>query len=203
QAGLVSEVADLRNLTLKKYGTMPEVGTNFAHQPTNFGAVIYWLLDVPQDGEYTFFVNSDDGAQLYVGRTPSVAQPSLRNPAADEWLVRLRHEAHINMPLGDWDDQGLHGTAKIANNELKLVIPPAELQELCSREFADKPDGDDGSGEPADVDNVNAKKSEAHVQHVPGSVRGIADGGLKFDYQGTERTLSLERVAGVVMRKSA
>src|SRR5690606_15411088 len=30
QAGLVSEVADLRNLTLKKYGTMPEVGINFA-----------------------------------------------------------------------------------------------------------------------------------------------------------------------------
>src|SRR5690606_15810880 len=179
QAGLVSEVADLRNLTLKKYGTMPEVGTNFAHQPTNFGAVIYWLLDVPQDGEYTFYVNSDDGAQLYVGRIPSVAQPSLRNPAADEWLVRMRHEARINMPLGGWDEQGLHGTAKIANNELKLVIPPAELRELWSREFADKPDAVDRSGEPADADTVYAKNAEGQVQQVTGSVLGIADGGLK------------------------
>jgi hypothetical protein len=201
QQGLVSEVADLRDLILKKYGTMPEVGINFPHQPTNFGAVIYWLLDVPQDGEYTFYVNSDDGTQLYVGRTPSVAQPSLREPAADEWLVRMRDEARVDMPLDGWDEQGLHGTAKIANHELKLAIPPAELRELWSREFADKLDSVDRSGEPSDIDTVYAKNAEGQVQQVSGNVLGIADGALRLDYQGTERTIALERIAGVVMRQ--
>jgi hypothetical protein len=203
QQGLVSEVADLRTLVIKKYGTMPEVGIDFPHQPTNFGAVIYWLLDVPQDGEYTFYVNSDDGTQLYVGRIPSIAQPSLRDPAADEWLVRLRQEARVNMPIAGWDEQGLQGTAKIANHELKLTIPPTELRELWSREFADKPDAVDRGGESADADTVYAKNAEGQVQQVTGNVLGIAEGAVKFDYEGTERTISLERVAGIVMRRPA
>jgi hypothetical protein len=201
EQGLVSEVADLRTLVIKKYGTMPEVGIDFPHQPSNFGAVIYWLLDVPQDGEYTFYVNSDDGTQLYVGRIPTVAQPSLREPAAEEWLVRLRDQARVSMLLGGWDEQGLHGTSKIANHELKLVIPPTELQELWSREFADKADAVDRSGEQVDIDTVYAKNSEGQVQQVTGSVLGISDGSLRFDYQGTSRTIPLERIAGVVMRQ--
>src|SRR5690606_35791388 len=112
-------------------------------------------------------------------------------PAADQWLVRLGHEAQLNMPLGSWDETGLEGTVKIANHELKLTIPPAELRELWSREFADKPDAVDRSGDPADADIVYAKNAEGQVQQVTGSVLGIADGGLKFDYQGTERTISL------------
>src|SRR5690606_36418322 len=40
QNGLVKEVADLRSLIIKKYGTLPEVGLNLAHQPSNFGVVL-------------------------------------------------------------------------------------------------------------------------------------------------------------------
>lgn len=201
QNGTVTEVGDLRNLTLKKYGTGRQIDLNFQHAATNFGAVFYALLNVPKDGEYTFSVNSDDGSQLYFGKTPPIAQPTVREPKKDEWLLRLNGEAQLYSTLAGWDEQGIHCSVKMSSKGVDLAVPSAQLRELWSPEYAGKTSELDRSGEPQDADSVYAKNKDGQIQRVSGTVIGIAAESLKFDYQGTERTIALERVVAVIPRR--
>lgn len=201
QNAAVSEAGDLRNLQLKKYGTVRQVGLNFSHTPTNFGATFYGLIKVPKDGEYTFFLNSDDGSQLYLGKAPPISQPTIRAAKEDEWLFELNDGARLHAKVLGWDAEGAHCAIKLGSTEVKLTVPPAELRELWSREYADKKAEVDRAGEPKDADTVYAKNKDGQIQRVSGTVLGITDESLKFDFQGQKRSIALERVAAVIARR--
>ena len=201
ESGLVTEVGDLRNLPLKKYGTSKKVGLNFTHSPTNFGLNFYGLLKVPRDGEYTFYLKSDDGSQLYFGKVPGIAQPSMRAPKPEDWSITLTEQGHLDVPLSGWNDTGPEIAFKVGRNEVAMNIPNEFVREAWTREAADKKIKVDRSNEPADVDVVYAKNAEGKVQQVSGTVVGIVEGALKFRYQDQERSIKLERVVGIVMRQ--
>jgi hypothetical protein len=202
-AGTVSEVGDLRDLAIKKYGTARQIDLNFPHAATNFGVVFYALLKVPQDGEYTFYLNSDDGSQLYVGKIPPIGQPTIREPKPEEWLLRLGEDGEIHPLLNGWDEQGIHATIKLTGPTIEWTIPPEHVREIWSRAYAGKMSEVDRSGEPVDADTVYATNKDGQIQRVSGQVLGIAEGTLKFDYQGQERSIALDRIAAVIPRRPA
>lgn len=54
-------------LTPTKTGNVPGFGLGMPHRRDKFALLIRGYLHIPRDGMYTFFTNSDDGSNLYVG----------------------------------------------------------------------------------------------------------------------------------------
>ena len=57
---------DFSSLTAIKTGTLPNFSLSPAEREDYYGFVQSAFLDIAQAGDYTFYVNSDDGAKLYV-----------------------------------------------------------------------------------------------------------------------------------------
>ena len=79
----------------------------------------------------------------------------------------------------------------------------ARAGKFWTREYAAKNADIDRSGESTDADTVYAKNADGQVQQVSGSVLGITDEALKFEFQGQERSIALKRVAAVITRQPA
>jgi azurin len=64
----VNSVDKLDALAPKESGDMPGdmIDLHFAKATTNFGAILDAKLDVPADGDYSFFIASDDGSKLLI-----------------------------------------------------------------------------------------------------------------------------------------
>lgn len=64
--GTYTKVADVEKSPLLKSGIMPEPSIKEARQEDHFGYVFTGLIDVPEDGVYTFLTRSDDGSVLSI-----------------------------------------------------------------------------------------------------------------------------------------
>ena len=64
--GLYKHVADIEKSPLKESGIMAEPSIEKAKQPDHFGYVFTGLINVPEDGVYTFQTRSDDGSVLLI-----------------------------------------------------------------------------------------------------------------------------------------
>jgi len=47
-------------------GVADTIGLNMKHREDNFGVRFKGYISIPEDGVYTFFLNSDDGSKLYI-----------------------------------------------------------------------------------------------------------------------------------------
>ena len=61
-----SQLPDFNSLTPIKTGTLPNFSLSPAEQDDYYGFVQAAFLDITQAGGYTFYLNSDDGAKLYI-----------------------------------------------------------------------------------------------------------------------------------------
>jgi hypothetical protein len=203
-SGAVRRIADLRNLPVKKYGTGRAINLSPASGPKNFGLVFAGYFDITRDGEYTFHLKSDDGSQLYLGKTPTVTQPSVAAPAAEEWLVTTTHEGRLEAKLQEWSDAGATFEFGFNQQRYTITVPREGLLELWTRPPEGQPKHQvDRADEPKDADTVYARNAAGQVQRVAGEVREISDGSLKILYGGQVRGISLERVVGIVMQPPA
>ena len=64
--GYFQKVADLKNGKVIEKGVMPEPSIKNAKQPDHFGYTFEGLINVPEEGVYTFYTRSDDGSVLYI-----------------------------------------------------------------------------------------------------------------------------------------
>lgn len=64
--GYFQKVADLANGKIKGKGIMPEPSIKNASQEDHFGYIFEGLIQVPEEGIYTFYTRSDDGSVLYI-----------------------------------------------------------------------------------------------------------------------------------------
>ncbi|WP_441656234.1 PA14 domain-containing protein [Fibrella arboris] len=65
--GSWSSLPDFNALTAVKKGIASQVDITPRNQDDNFALQFKGYIDVPTDGTYTFFTNSDDGSKLYIG----------------------------------------------------------------------------------------------------------------------------------------
>lgn len=64
--GTYQKVADIEKSPLLKTGVLPEPSIEGARQEDHFGYIFSGLIEVPEDGVYTFRTRSDDGSVLYI-----------------------------------------------------------------------------------------------------------------------------------------
>lgn len=62
-----SSLPDFNALTAVKTGTVTQVDLTPRNQDDNFALQFKGYINVPTDGVYTFYTNSDDGSKLYIG----------------------------------------------------------------------------------------------------------------------------------------
>ena len=65
--GTYQKVADIEKTPLLEAGVLPEPSIKEAKQEDHFGYIFSGLINVPEDGVYTFQTRSDDGSVLYIG----------------------------------------------------------------------------------------------------------------------------------------
>lgn len=61
------------------------VGITYAQNPQFTG-----LMDVPIDGEYTFYTTSDEGSKLYIGNTEVVNNDGVHSPQERSGKIGLK-----------------------------------------------------------------------------------------------------------------
>ena len=64
--GYFQYVADLSKGKIIERGIMPEPSIKNAKQTDHFGYIFEGLINVPEEGVYTFYTKSDDGSVLYI-----------------------------------------------------------------------------------------------------------------------------------------
>lgn len=64
--GMYQKVADVEKNPLVETGILPEPSIKGARQEDHFGYIFSGLINVPEDGVYTFQTRSDDGSVLYI-----------------------------------------------------------------------------------------------------------------------------------------
>ncbi len=197
----ITSAAELRGFPQVSAGRHGQLDLSMKHPDQNFAVIFRGFFGIQAEGEYGAKLKSTGSSQLFLGPTPAVLLPSPERKTDDEWLVRFRHAGRVQGDLKSWKDAVCVVTYDIGGKLYKLSLPATELTELWSGSM--KPDDvkAEREDEPTDLDSVYAKTKGDRIQRVSGTVLGIADKALRFEYKEKERTISLDRVVGIVMRK--
>lgn len=79
---------------LWKGGVIGAFNTSFTHTPDSFAVKYYGYIDVPADGEYTFYTNSDDGTKLYIGNQLIVVNDGIHGMTEQSGSILLKKGKH-------------------------------------------------------------------------------------------------------------
>ncbi|MGI8952116.1 MAG: fibronectin type III domain-containing protein [Chitinophagaceae bacterium] len=65
--GIWNNLPDFNSLTPIKTGSLNNVSLSPANNTTNYAFKYEGIINIPSDGQYTFYTTSDDGSKLYIG----------------------------------------------------------------------------------------------------------------------------------------
>ncbi len=201
QPDLVGAVPDIRLVPIKRRANAPQITHDVGHHAGPFAIVFQGYFKVPSDGEYTFYLKSDGGSQLHIGAQPRTFGPAVNPIRPVDWKVDFADQGRLVGEIKSWDENTVTIALPIGAEPVVVTLPPAQLRELWPKPVAAGELAVDRSGEPQDADSVYAKNATDQVQRVSGRVAGIKDGSLRFIYQEQERSIKLERVVGIVIRR--
>lgn len=92
--GKWSSVPDFGGLTPEREAVLPEMVLPERRALNNFGIDYTAFIYVPRDGIYTFYTNSDDGSQLYIGDSLVVDNNYEHGQVVKEGLIALAKGYH-------------------------------------------------------------------------------------------------------------
>jgi PKD repeat protein len=85
---------DFGSLTPAATGVVSSFDISVAQQSDNYGLRFTGYVDVPADGIYTFYLNSDDGSRLYIGADVVVDNDGEHAPTEQSGIVPLQAGMH-------------------------------------------------------------------------------------------------------------
>lgn len=80
-------------------GDVPTVDAKVASRPGNFGLRFQGVITAPTDGDYTFWINSDDGSQLYLDGVRLIDNDGVHPPVERSAKRRLPAGPHSFLVL--------------------------------------------------------------------------------------------------------
>ncbi|MFN6947274.1 MAG: PA14 domain-containing protein, partial [Cytophagaceae bacterium] len=92
--GIWNRLPDFSTLTPVKEENLTNFSIASAQQADHFAFRFTGYIDVPADGEYTFFTNSDDGSKLYIGTTTVVDNDGLHAAREVSGKIGLKKGKH-------------------------------------------------------------------------------------------------------------
>ncbi|MEO6358723.1 MAG: chitobiase/beta-hexosaminidase C-terminal domain-containing protein, partial [Ferruginibacter sp.] len=87
-------IPDLSLLTPLRIDTTTVIGLQLPQRADNFLFRFKGYIEVPADGTYTFYTNSDDGSKLYIGDSLIVSNDGLHPPVEKEGVIGLKAGKH-------------------------------------------------------------------------------------------------------------
>ncbi len=90
-----SVVPDFSKLTPVKTGTVSSFDISVANRAELYAIEFNGYIDVPTDGEYTFYTNSDDGSMLYIDGQLMVSNDGLHGAQERSGAIGLKAGKHV------------------------------------------------------------------------------------------------------------
>ena len=87
-------IPDLSLLTPQRIDTTTVIGLQLPQRADNFFFRFKGFVEVPTDGTYAFYTNSDDGSKLYIGDSLIVSNDGLHPPVEKEGIIGLKAGKH-------------------------------------------------------------------------------------------------------------
>ncbi|MEO0476255.1 MAG: NPCBM/NEW2 domain-containing protein [Planctomycetota bacterium] len=194
-----ANVTGIGGMQLKRAGTTSAVNTGMLNEHNaNVGIVFDAFFIAKQDGEYTFTITSDDGAQLYFGQVDSFSTEALNEPAVSTpWRAELAHGGLAKGELKSIADETLTfhiplvSDVTVALNHTRALWDSSVEPTTINRE-----------NEPTNEDTVylRDKNDPKMIRSVSGKISGVDDTSLKFVFRGQERSITRDRVVGLVFK---
>ncbi|HAH44103.1 MAG TPA: hypothetical protein DCM07_04475 [Planctomycetaceae bacterium] len=201
----VKSVDDLKAVPVKRYGASPRLALLSRRSAINFGFVFEGLIQIPQDGEYEFAVETDKNskAKLYIGAYPSELYKQAKSNKSFGWKVTFSQSGSLTGTLKEWNDTGIHFQIPAAEKEIDLTLKPGAVHELWKiQEDTKQTKTVDRKGESKTEDSAYVTTQDGNVHRVSGEVVGMNEQSLLFQYQGQQREVNLDRVVGLVLQKN-
>jgi M6 family metalloprotease-like protein len=92
--GIWNALPNFNSLTAIQTGTINNFNISGALQRDNYGFVFTGYINVPSNGTYTFYTNSDDGSKLFIGTTEVVANDGLHGTIEKSGQIGLKAGKH-------------------------------------------------------------------------------------------------------------
>ena len=139
EGGPWTALPDVSNLTPTRTGTVNGFNLGPAHRATDFAFTYTGYLNIATDGKYTFYANSDDAAQLFIGSTLVVDNTNYSEQAGTIGLKAGRHA--ISLEYYNKGGAGLLTVSYDGPGVTKQVIPTNVLYRPggAARTLADAP----------------------------------------------------------------
>lgn len=127
--GTYRTVADIEKSPLLKTGVLPEPSIQDARQEDHFGYIFLGLIDVPEDGVYTFQTRSDDGSVLYIDNELVVNNDGSHAAIPATGFVALKKGFHAYKLyyFEDYEGEHLSWTWKLPSAGELTPIPASAL----------------------------------------------------------------------------
>ncbi len=92
--GTWDKLPDFGSLTAVKKGNVNSFDLSVRNKNDYFGFTFTGYINIPSDGEYTFYTSSDDGSKLYIGNTQVVNNDGLHGVKEASGKIGLKKGKH-------------------------------------------------------------------------------------------------------------
>ncbi|ADV42092.1 GH92 family glycosyl hydrolase [Bacteroides helcogenes] len=127
--GVCQKVTDIERMSLLETGIMPEPSIEDARNKDHFGYIFSGLINVPEDGVYTFQTRSDDGSVLYIGDEMVVNNDGSHAAISATGMIALKKGFHLYKLyyFEDYEGEHLSWAWKIPSAKELVPIPASAL----------------------------------------------------------------------------
>lgn len=127
--GTYQKVADVEKSPLLDSGIMPEPSIKGAKQEDHFGYIFSGLINVPEDGVYTFQTRSDDGSILIIDNEKVVDNDSSHAaiPATGRITLKKGYHPYTLYYFEDYEGEHLSWAWKTPSSKELVSIPASAL----------------------------------------------------------------------------
>lgn len=127
--GHFQKVADMQQKHFVEKGIVSEPSLDKARQEDHYGFEFSGLIDVPEDGVYTFQTRSDDGSVLYIDQTLVVDNDGSHAaiPATGSIALKKGWHSYRLLYIEDYEGQHLSWAWKLPSGEKLEPIPASRL----------------------------------------------------------------------------
>jgi len=204
--GVWESMAVFSRMTMRRKGTTDGISPSYAGLNAHFGLLFQGFISIPQDGEYTFSLNSSDGSRLYLGQPEqfSANLPPTVEPA--QWTATTVHQEALAGRLVELDQT--HAVISIPVNEtsdVEISVPLNELGQLWLADPRPELSGPVMRNDEAELEDtayVRDRNAPDKVISLPGRVIGLDDAALHFEFRGEVRQIDRGRVIGLVLNNA-
>jgi PKD repeat protein len=143
EADPIDDLGDLQQSAIVRNGTADDFDISLRDRDDNFGVRYTGYVEVPENGEYTFYTDSDDGSRLYIGDELVVDNSGLHAATEESGTIQLQDGRHaITVTYFEhgggevldvrWNGPGISGEQTIPESRLYRVPgPTASFTDDC------------------------------------------------------------------------